>query len=123
MVVRVIVDHQKDLMILPKASGWAFPSAKYKIIEANNIIITVINKLNKISFFRLDNTKITFLIASDWLVNFINFNILKILTILNRKVSLSPGKIREGRNEIKSTKAWNEKINFILPVIPLKSLL
>ena len=44
---------------------------------------------------------------------------LKILTILNRKVSLRPGKIKEGKNEIKSTKAWNEKINFILPVIPL----
>ena len=92
---------------------------KYKIIDANRIINTVIIKLNKISLFLLDKTWMTFLIADDWLVNLINFNILKILIILSKKVSFKPGNNKDGKNEIKSTNAWNENINLIFPIKPL----
>ena len=64
------------------------------------IIKIVINKLKKISFLRLDKTWVTFLIAGNWFDNFIIFNILKILNILNKNVSFNPGKINDGTNEI-----------------------
>ena len=64
--------------------------------------MTVMAKLNKISFFLLSITKLIFLRAGILSLNFANFNILKILKILNKNVSFNPGNIREGTNEIRS---------------------
>ena len=50
-MVKVIVAHQNDLKILPKASGWYFPSTKYNIIDEIKIIKIVIEILKKFPFF------------------------------------------------------------------------
>ena len=75
-------------------------------------------KLNKISFFLLSITKLIFLRAGILSLNFANFNILKILKILNKNVSFNPGNIRDGTNEIRSINEWNENTNLIFPINP-----
>ena len=97
-----MVAHQKDLIILPNASGWWFPSTKYNNIDEIKIIKIVIAMLKKISFFFKFKTWKTFLTNSILFTKFASFNNLINLKILSKKSSLYSGKIKKGRKAIRS---------------------
>ena len=83
------------LKMLPKASGWYFPSTKYKTIAEIKIIKIVIEILKIISFFLISKTCKTFLINSILFTKFASLNNLINLKILSKNNSLYSGKIKE----------------------------